>query len=153
MTQNSINIDLGTLSVGRHIFEYQLDDVFFKGLDQGEILGGCCAAKVEMLARETSFSLHFTITGSVVVTCDRCLDPVEIHLEPINDSCLIKLAEEDGEDDEAVYVNEQHPIFNLGWMMYEMIAVSLPVVHTHEAGKCNPEMERILQAHLAEDGE
>ena len=130
--------------MGQQVREFALDDAFFAGLEQDEILGGQCQVKVAINAREQSASLRISIAGTVKVTCDRCLDPMEIVLEPIEDEVLLKLAPEDGEDDEAIYVAESKPVYNLGWLLYEMIAVSLPVVHSHEDGKCNPEMAAIL---------
>ena len=141
---NDILLNLSTTPLGQHVQEYALDNAFFSGLEQDEILGGQCKANVELTVREASTTVHLHITGTVKVTCDRCLDPMEIVLEPIEDEVLLKLAPEDGEDDEAIYVAESKPVYNLGWLLYEMIAVSLPVVHSHEDGKCNPEMAAIL---------
>ena len=94
--------------------------------------------------REASTTLRLHITGTVKVTCDRCLDPMEVQLNPIEDQVVLKLAPEAGEDDNAIYVAEAQPVFDLGWLMYELIAVSLPVVHSHAEGECNPQMEAIL---------
>ena len=140
----NIQLDLGTLALGQHVLDYVLDDAFFAGLDQDEILGGKCEAHVEATVRESGASLKIGITGVVSVTCDRCLDPMNVELEPIEDQELLKLAAEDGEDDNAIYVTESHPVFDLGWLLYELIAVRLPVVHSHKEGECNPEMAAIL---------
>jgi len=149
--QNAIHIDLGTLALGQHLFEYQLDNAFFEALEQDEILGGDCSAKVDALVRETGCVLRLGLSGVVQVTCDRCLDPMSVKLEPIEETCVLKLADEDGEDDNAIYVNREKPVYDLGWLLYELIAVHLPVIHSHEPGECNPEMEKLLQEHLAED--
>ena len=142
---NEIVLDLGTLTMGQHVLEFTLDNAFFAGLDQDEILGGQCKATVEINAREQSTSLRIGITGTVQVTCDRCLDPMDVDLEPVEDSVLLKLAPEAGEDDEAIYVAENKPEFDLGWLLYELIAVRLPVVHSHADGMCNPEMAALLE--------
>lgn len=149
--QNSIFINLDELTLGQHQFDYQLDNAFFEGLEQDEVIGGNCHAQVSIVAREASFSLGLHIEGQVAVTCDRCLDPMQIELDEIEDNFLVKLAREDGEDDEAIYVNQEQPMLNIGWLLYEEIAVSLPVVHSHQPGECNPEMESLLQAHLCTD--
>ena len=149
--QNGIYMDLGLLAIGQRSFEYQLDNAFFEALEQDEILGGNCLAKVDALVRETGCTLHIAVSGTVSVTCDRCLDAMEIQLEPVEENCLLKLADEDGEDDNAIYVNREKPVFDLGWLLYELIAVHLPVIHSHKPGECNSEMEKLLQEHLAED--
>jgi len=141
---NNILLNLNTTPLGQHVQEYALDDGFFASLEQDEILGGQCKASVEMNVREASTTLRLHITGTVKVTCDRCLDPMEVQLNPIEDQVVLKLAPEAGEDDNAIYVAEAQPVFDLGWLMYELIAVSLPVVHSHAEGECNPQMEAIL---------
>ena len=142
-------MDLTTLPIGRETFDYKLDNAFFEGLEQDEILGGDCHATVELNAGETSFAFHVTIEGQVQVVCDRCLDAMDLTLEPIEEDALFKLADEDGEDEHAVYVNRNDAVLDLGWLLYEMINVHLPIVHSHEPGQCNPEMEKLLQEHLA----
>lgn len=146
-SNETIYIDLGKLSQGRHEMEYQLDDAFFEKLDQEEVLGGDVLAKLSVNADVDTFQLHFSVKGNVNVTCDRCLDPVTEQVEA-EDDLLIKLANEDGEDDDCVYLNAERPLFNLGWLFYEVVSVSLPIVCRHQPGECNPEMEKLLQAHL-----
>ena len=143
--RHEIALDLGTLAMGQQIREYVLDDAFFAALDQDEILGGQCKATVDILARPESASLRIAVTGVAKVVCDRCLDPMEVQLEPFEESVLLKLAPEAGEDDEAIYVAENKPVFDLGWLLYELIAVRLPVVHCHPEGQCNPEMAVLLE--------
>lgn len=146
-TNEPLNMDLGALSAGRHEFEYKLDDAFFAALDQNVVLGGEVNAKVSIAAHEDTFKLHLALEGEVSVTCDRCLDPVKEEVEA-EDDLLIKLAAHDDEDDDCVYIDMTHPIFDLGWLLYEEISVSLPIVCRHQPGECNPQMEELLQAHL-----
>ena len=141
---NDIKLNLSTEPLGQHVRELALDDAFFAGLDQDEILGGQCTATVDITTRETGASLRISVSGTVKVICDRCLDPMDVELEPFEDQVLLKLAPEAGEDDNAIYVAEANPVFDLGWLLYELIAVRLPVVHSHAEGECNPEMEAIL---------
>lgn len=148
---NPILLHLDQFTLGTHTLEYKLDDQFFAELEQDEVLGGTCTVAATLLADETTFKLKFQVEGEVQVTCDRCLDPMTIVVDPFEESFLLKLAHEDGEDDEAIYVNQEHPDFDLGWLIYETIAVRLPVVHSHLEGECNAEMASLLQAHLCTD--
>lgn len=143
----SVILDLGRLEQGRHELEYQLDDAFFQQLDQEEVLAGNVNAKVSINASVDTFQIHVEVEGTVDVTCDRCLDPVS---EPVQaeDDILVKLAGKDDEDETCIYLNAEKPLFDLGWIFYEEISVSLPIVCRHQPGECNPEMEKLLQAHL-----
>lgn len=148
MSENkTIYIDLGKLEPGRHEFAYHLDNAFFEALDQEEVLAGDVDAKLQVVATVDTFQLHLELQGNVDVTCDRCLDPVTEAVEA-EDDVLVKLADEDGEDETCVYLNAERPVFDLGWLLYEEISVSLPIVCRHQPGECNPEMEALLQAHL-----
>ena len=146
-TTEPLKMDLGALSAGRHDYEYTLDDAFFQGLDQDVILGGNVKANVSILAHEDTFQMRVQLEGEVSVTCDRCLDPVAEAVEA-EDELLIKLAAHDDEDDDCIYLDMTHPVFELGWLLYEEISVSLPLVCRHQPGECNPQMEELLQAHL-----
>ena len=148
-----ILLDLSRLTPGVQTLSFHLDNAFFQGLDQDDILGGNAQAEVQVTARADSANLEIKISGSVQVTCDRCLDPMDLELEPIVENQLLKLADEDGEDDNAIYVSEDHPQFNLGWLLYEIIDVNLPVVHSHPEGQCNPEMQAILRELKVEEAE
>ena len=150
---DEIQLDFSTLTPGQHAFSFQLDDDFFHRLEQSEILNGLCTANVEVNARATDCSMHVAITGKVQVTCDRCLAPMDVTLSDVDDNFVIKLAAEAGEDDQAIYVAEDHPVFNLGWLLYETIAVRLPVVHSHPEGECDPKMAEILRSMTVEDKE
>lgn len=146
-TEQTLKIDLMSLALGRHDLEAKLDDAFFSALDQTEILSGDVDAQIGIVATENSFTLHVELNGTVSVTCDRCLDPVEEPIE-VEDDFVVKLAAEDGEDDDCIYVSERHPILDLGWLLYEEISVDLPIVCRHQPGECNPQMEELLQSHL-----
>lgn len=141
-------MDFGALAVGQHQFDYQLDNEFFAGLDQHEVLAGSVNAVISVLARESSFTLRMSLKGTVDVTCDRCLDPVSEPVE-VSEEWLFKLGDEEGETDECFYLQATHPVFDLGWLMYEVISVNLPLVCRHAPGHCNPEMEKLLQEHAA----
>ena len=39
-------------------------------------------------------------------------------------------------------------VLDLSWLLYELIEISLPIVHSHQPGECNPQMEELLRSHL-----
>ena len=147
MSKHGLNIDLSLLEDGVSEQHYVLDDSFFSGLEQDAILGGHLEADVRLLAHEEEVQLTLSLQGKVSVPCDRCLDPVEVEVEA-EDELIVKLADHDDEDDNAIYVNRQKPVFNLGWLLYEETETALPIVCRHRKGECNPQMEELLQAHL-----
>ncbi len=130
-------IELGKLEVGKHSFDFQLDNAYFTSIEKTELLGGSVAAKAELDLHETSFTLHVWVKGTVQVTCDRCLDSMDIAIEA----------------DDDMEIEAGAKTLDLDWLAYEMIVINLPLVHCHPTGGCNPQMDALLQSHLCRTAE
>ena len=126
-------VQLDTLDVGEHLFDFQLDNSYFSDIEHSELLGGEVDVKVRLILHEDSLSLDLDIVGQVQVTCDRCLDSMDVDVD---------IYEED------VDVEDDAQTIDLSWLAYELIIVNLPLVHSHQEGGCNPQMDALLQNHL-----
>lgn len=147
-------INLYALKQSPYECDYELDSAFFSALDQQEILGGNVHAKVALEPVSGNFMLKMHVSGKVQVVCDRCLDPMS---QPVDgeEELLVKLTA-GAVDDDIVAVDPETGDLDLAWLLYELIELSLPVVHSHQQGECNPLMEELLRSHLctaAEDPE
>ena len=136
--QSHYIIDLKRLPVGTHQFDIQLDDEFFKALEKSEILSGNVACKATLNLREEDYQLNIAVQGTVFVVCDRCLDPMPIE---INASDIVECEES---------VDES---LDLSWIAYEIVSINIPLVHSHQAGGCNKQMDLLLQSHLCDEPE
>ena len=125
-------IELSKLEIGNYSFDYELDSAYFQSVEKSEVLGGNVQAKAELALREQDFDLRIKVSGVVQVTCDRCLDPMDVAVD----------AEDDMEMDEGT------KMLDLEWLAYEWVIVNLPLVHSHQPGGCNPMMYALLQDHL-----
>lgn len=133
MADNQENIVvLSQLEIGSYEFRFSLDNTYFHAITPSELLGGETAVVAKLNLRESDFSLRMAVEGMVQVTCDRCLDPMDVDI--------------DVEDE--VDVEQDAEQLDLSWLAYEMIIVNLPLVHSHQPGGCNPAMELLLQNHL-----
>ena len=135
-------IDLSRLPVGTHQFDIQLDDEFFASLEKSEILSGTVVAKATLNLREEDYQLNIAVHGTVFVVCDRCLDPMPLE---INDEQEIFSGDEENDQ----MVNAQ--MVNLRWLVYEIVSINIPIVHCHQEGECNKQMELLLHDHLCDD--
>ena len=143
--QNHYIIDLKRLPIGTHSFDIQLNDEFFKSLEKSEILSGKVEAKATLNLREEDYQLNIAVHGTVFVVCDRCLDPMPLEIEDEQEIF--------SEDEEA---NGQQPIANsldLSWLAYEIVSINIPLVHSHQPGECNKQMELLLHDHLCDEPE
>ena len=135
-------IDLKRLPLGTHSFDFQLDDDFFASLEKSEILNGNVVCKATLNLREEDYQLNIAVHGTVFVVCDRCLDPMPLE---IDDEQEIFSADEENDQ----MVNGQ--TVNLQWLAYEIVSINIPIVHSHQPGECNQQMELRLHDHLCDD--
>ena len=124
---------LDQLEIGEHLFDFQLDREYITTIENTELLGGAVDVKVRLILREDDFAVDMDIVGQVQVTCDRCLDAMNVDVD---------IYEEEMELEEDVKQ------LDLAWLAYELIIVNLPLVHSHQDGGCNPDMDALLQNHL-----
>lgn len=95
------------------------------------------------------FEMNFTLEGTVIVPCDRCLDDMELPIET-NNRLVVKFGREYAEEsDEVVVIPEDEGAINVAWFLYEFIALAIPMKHVHAPGKCNKAMSSKLKKHTA----
>ena len=143
--KNHYIIDLKRLPVGTHTFDITLDDAFFKSLEKTEILSGNVECQATLNLREEDYQLNIAVRGTVFVVCDRCLDPMAIAIEA-NDEMIAS----ESLNDEPEALNDE---LDLSWLAYEIVSINIPLVHSHQAGECNKQMELLLHDHLCDEPE
>ena len=149
MDLETLKIDLKGLNEGVNHLEFDLDDTYFKAIEAPEVSQG----KVRVLLDITRtgndfFTLDFHETGTVMVPCDLCLEPMEQSVETTQ-RLEAKFGTENSEEDDLVTVAEDEGILDVAWFVYESIALSIPIRHVHAPGKCNAVMIGMLEAHAA----
>ena len=133
MDEKSHIVALDSLELGAHVFDFQLDNAYFGEIENSELLGGEVKVEARLNLREYDFDLDIAVKGLVQVTCDRCLDEMDVAI--------------DAEENEWEW-DDEPKLIDLSWLAYELIIVNLPLVHSHQDGGCNPEMDALLQDHL-----
>ena len=133
MDKKSNIVALDSLELGVHVFDFQLDNAYFSEIENSELLGGEVKVEAQLNLREYDFDLDIAVKGLVQVTCDRCLDEMDVMV--------------DAEESEWEW-DDEPKLIDLSWLAYELIIVNLPLVHSHQEGGCNPEMDALLQDHL-----
>jgi len=141
------NIVLKDITSETPMFEFDLDNVFFKKIDSPEVQIGNVKAKVSVQKKTNTYELKFEIDGIIVIPCDRCLDNME---QPIHykEKLLVKLGEKFSEEDEIVIVPESEGAINIAWFLYEFIVLNIPMKHVHAPGECNKTMAGKLKKHI-----
>ena len=142
--ENTYLIPIGGLALGKHSFQYEITDEFFKGMDYSEIQQGKVNENLDIDRIETMLTLTFDFEGTVRVMCDRCAEDFDLPIES-NQVFYIKLGTENAEesDDVTVLPADQHD-FDLTSLIYEFIILSIPMHRVHPEGQCNPEIIDML---------
>ena len=140
----TLRIDLNALTGDSLEKNWVLDDEYFSALQDVEIQRGNVNVEVTLHKAENYFDLQIRTEGHVVVTCDRCLDEME---QPVKSDSrfIVKLGIANGEDDDTITVDENEGMLDLPWIVYESIALSVPIKHVHAPGKCNTAMTEKLE--------
>ena len=138
MDKKSHIVALDSLELGAHVFDFQLDNAYFGEVENSELLSGEVKVSAQLNLRQYDFDLTMEVRGLVQVTCDRCLDAMDVAI--------------DAQETEWEW-DEQPKLIDLSWLAYELIIVNLPLVHSHQEGGCNPEMDALLQNHLCTEVE
>ena len=143
-----LKIDLKDLSEGVSTFRFNLGDAWFESLEEGEIKQGNVSVSIDVDRTDDYFNLDFHVEGFVTVPCDRCLDDMDQPI--VSDQHLVaKFGEEYSEDDDLITVKEADGTLDVAWLIYEFIALDIPIKHVHAPGKCNAAMIKALEEHSA----
>lgn len=151
---NQFKLRLSGVTEGTYSFSIVCDNAFFELAEISELQGGQLFLQIEMEKSEKMVDLHFHFDGNVMAPCDRCLLPVNLHLN-FDNRLLVKLVPivEDGEnedDDDIWVVDENLYELDVFHYVYECIVLALPHRIIHEDDEnghstCDPEVLRKLE--------
>ncbi len=136
-------VDLKALTEEVTPLEWELDDQFFEQLEDAQLQQGSVHVSGSIRKAVGFFELELQSVGTVRVPCDRCLEmmdqPVEADLR-----LIVKMGSEYTDDDDVITVDEVHPVLDTAWLIYESIALAVPIRHVHQPGDCNVSMSEKL---------
>lgn len=143
---NQFVIPVKGLSGGRHTFDFAIGKSFFENYENGDVNDADITASVILEKSSTLITLTCNIKGSLTTVCDRCLGDLIFPVN-ISPSLLVKFVKTDQEpeDDEVIILEPGESELDLKQFFYDYICLSLPIRHTHEEGKCDPEIEEFLK--------
>ena len=140
-------IDLKGMKNDSSSYEFVLDNSFFSSIDAPEVQKGKVHVALTVKRTAGVYELSFQTNGTVQVSCDRCLDDMDLEVTS-TDKVKVKLGKDYAEEGDIVVIPEEEGIINVAWFMYEFIALSVPMKHVHAPGKCNKAMVGKLNKHL-----
>ena len=147
---STYNIAFKGLKEGNHVFDFHIGRSFFEHFENSLIEEADAQATIILEKRSSFMTLELRITGTVRLTCDRCLEPYD---QPVENSARLYIkfgdAGQEGEDD-VIWLHPEDYQFNVAQLIYEYLILSIPLRHVHPSvaggpGSCNPEMLKKLK--------
>ncbi|MDT0687855.1 YceD family protein [Autumnicola psychrophila] len=119
------------LKLGKHQFEYDIDNEFFDHFEYDEF--NSVDVKIDLLfeKKNTMMELTFKASGTVNVDCDITNEPYD---QPIDSSLflVIKFGNEyNDEDEDLLIIPHGEYEVNVQQYIYELIVLSLPIKRVH----------------------
>lgn len=142
-------LPLKSLAAGTYNYEYHLGKQFFTDMESADIHDADLDVKLTVTHKRDLYQLDFTITGTVTLICDRCLDDL---IMPVDTTYSIAVKYGDDYNDEAddlLIIPESDNFLNVAYMVYDTVALTIPIKHVHPLGKCNRQMSAMLRKHRA----
>lgn len=145
----AFKVQLKGMPVGNQQFAYSIDAEFFKNMESADIRCGAVNVVLDVTHANGTYDLNFVLKGSITIGCDRCLDDMELPIDTTY-HLIVKYGEEyNDESDDVLVIPESDNDLNVAYMIYDTIALSIPLKHTHPAGECNKAMTAKLKQHSA----
>jgi uncharacterized protein len=147
---------LSGLKEGHHTLDFEIDKEFFEQIEESEVKEGSLIANIELDKRTTHIDLTIRVSGSVRVSCDRCL---EMFSQPVSSEnrILVKFGKSiDDIDPDIISVSADENELDLQQQLYEFIMLALPIKRVHPADKkgrstCDPVMLKKLEELIIEE--
>lgn len=125
------NISFVGLRLGKHKFEYQIDNTFFEYFQYDEFQNSAIKVVLDLEKKSNMLDLEFTSTGSVTVACDVTNEPFELAVAG-NLPIIVKFGDEFNNDSEELLILP-HGTFelNVAQLIFETIVLSIPTKRLH----------------------
>ncbi|MDE6277906.1 MAG: DUF177 domain-containing protein [Muribaculaceae bacterium] len=145
----AFKLPLKSLAPGKHAFQYHLDKEFFTNMESADVHDADLTVDLAVDYNGHYYLLDFAIEGEVVLICDRCLDNLHYPIEA-SYSITVEYGEDyNDESDDVLQIPESDQYLNVAYMIYDTVALAIPIKHVHPLGKCNRQMSAMLKKHRA----
>ncbi|NAY91760.1 DUF177 domain-containing protein [Muricauda sp. JGD-17] len=131
MKQKEFFIPFSGLKLGKHKFEYEIDNAFFESFEYQEFNGAEIQIGATLDKLSNMMELTLEAMGTVNVDCDLTGEPfdqsisAELHL-------VIKFGEEyNDENEEVLIIPHGEYQINIAQYMYEMLVLAVPQKRVH----------------------
>lgn len=136
------------LKIGKHDFEYKIDNAFFEYFEYEDFNNADIKVNVVLNKKTTLLELHFEISGKVNINCDLTNEPYNQSIK--NDfNLVVKFGEtfNDENIDILILPHGEYEV-NIQQYIYELIVLAVPIKRIHpgvEDGTLDSEILKKLE--------
>lgn len=141
-----LDIPFVGLKQGVHNFSFEIEKTFFDAFPYSLIEEGKIFVELSLDKKDALMVGEYKIKGSVISTCSRCNDLVNV---PVSASQTIyyKFGTEEEADENLVVIFPEEYKLNPSQQIYELVTVSLTANPRHKEGECNQEVVSLLESY------
>jgi uncharacterized metal-binding protein YceD (DUF177 family) len=148
-------INFGSLSPGEHEFEFEVKDSFFQRFDSSVVQRGNIDVLIVVEKKEQMLLFDFTMEGTVIVQCDRCLEDLELDIEGYNE-LIVKMGDENEElSENVIVISSKDYEIDVSQYIYEFITLIIPMRNVHDEEEngqaCDPEILKEMEKHITNE--
>lgn len=152
-------VDLDTVGSSLTV-SYRLATPDMQRWENPDVLGGDVTATVTLRPQGERFLLKVEAAGTVRTVCDRCLDPLDMHIAETYEAVLYPSehpeaysepnpSELEADSRDLLPFDRLTRIMDMEPLLADTIVLGLPLRKVHEEGLCNTSMEQVLSSHLS----
>lgn len=132
---NEFLIPFVGLKLGKHQFEYQINKAFFDSFDYDEFESSDIKVNVVLEKKSTMLELKFKHKGTVHVPCDLTSEMFDLPVKG-EVKLVVQFGEAYNDDNDELLIlpHGEHQI-DISQIIYEMIALSIPLRRVHPGVK------------------
>ena len=121
-------VKLTSLAPGKNRFSWHAGAEFFEAFGNVDILDADLEVTADVISHGLTAEAACTMSGTVTVACDRCLEDLVIRVETSFDESYAPEGDE----------------LDLSQDVYDFVCISLPLQRVHPEGECNQETTKYL---------
>ena len=144
-------VQFSGLAIGKHNFDFVVDDTFFEKLDYSPIEKGEVEVKVVLEKKSSMMILDFELNGWVASNCDRCTVEYKQSIKGEH-QIYVKFGDDFDEPDETLLVipHESYEL-DVTQLIYEFIQLNVPLRKipceaNDDTTLCDQETLKVLEA-------
>ena len=119
------------LKLGKHQFEYQIDNTFFENFDYDEFESSAIKVDVVLEKKSTMLEINFKSKGTIYVPCDLTGEMFDLPIKG-KFKLIVQFGPEFNNDKDELLILPigEHQI-DISQYIYEMIVLSIPLKRVH----------------------